>query len=147
MQTNMLTYTPVTAGMRECIENCQDCHRVCLETIQYSLAQGERYAERLHLRLLMDCAEICQVSANFMLRGSESHARVCELCARICEDCAQSCDRLAVPAVGTGAALSYHSGRASAHLDHSDEQMSQCSEICRRCAESCKKMSEHAHAM
>jgi hypothetical protein len=55
--------------MQECIENCSRCHNVCLETLNYSIGLGGRYNESVHLRLLMDCAEICATSANFMLRG------------------------------------------------------------------------------
>jgi hypothetical protein len=32
--------------------------------------------------LLLDCAEICQTAANFMLRNSELHSRTCAVCAR-----------------------------------------------------------------
>ena len=31
--------------------------------------------------VLLDCAEICQTSANFMLRGSPLHTNTCAACA------------------------------------------------------------------
>lgn len=104
--------------MRQCIENCLQCHRVCVETLAYCLQKGGKHAEAKHLRLLMDCAEICQTSANFMLRGSELHTRTCFACAEVCERCADACARMG-----------------------DDATMKACEDMCRRCADSCRNMS------
>jgi hypothetical protein len=103
--------------LRTCIANCLNCHSVCLATITHCLEMGGQYAEASHIRILLDCAEICQTSANFMLRGSELHSRTCGVCAEICERCARDCDRLS-----------------------DDAHMRACAEACRRCADSCKHM-------
>lgn len=107
----------ISAEMRRCIENCSDCHNICVETSAHCLEIGGRHAEAAHVRLLLDCAEICLTSANFMLRGSELHGRTCAVCAEVCERCATSCETFG-----------------------DDPLMKQCAEICRRCAESCRKM-------
>jgi hypothetical protein len=104
-------------GMQECVQTCLDCHRSCLETVRYCLQQGGRHAEAKHVQLLLDAAEICQLNAGFMLRGSEFHGRTCAVCAEVCERCAQSCDQFG-----------------------DDPQMRACAEACRRCAESCRPM-------
>jgi hypothetical protein len=78
---------------------------------------GGRHAESAHIRLMLDCAEICQTSANFMLRGSELHSRTCGVCAEVCERCARDCEQLG-----------------------DDAHMRACAEACRRCADSCKHM-------
>jgi hypothetical protein len=104
--------------MRDCIENCTNCHTICMETFAHCLQMGGSHAEADHIRTLLDCAEICATSANFMLRGSDLHPQVCGVCAAACERCAESCERLA-------------SG---------DELMLRCAEMCRRCAESCRQM-------
>lgn len=106
------------AEMRQCIESCLDCHATCLETITHCLRMGGKHAEASHIRLLMDCVQICQTSADFMLRGSDLHGRTCGVCAEVCARCAEDCDRLA----------------------GDDELMRRCAEMCRRCAESCRKM-------
>lgn len=103
--------------MLQCIENCQGCHRICLETVTYCLQQGKKHAEAGHVRLLLDCAEICQTSANFMLRGSDLHGRTCAVCAEVCERCAQDCEEFG-----------------------NDAPMRVCAETCRRCADSCHQM-------
>ena len=107
--------------MRLCIQNCTDCHAVCVQTINVCLEPGVRHLAAEHIRLLLDCAEICQTSANFMLRGSPLHTRVCAVCAEICERCAALCERFG-----------------------GDPQMRDCAAACRRCAESCRQMAAMA---
>lgn len=106
-----------TSHLDECIEHCQECHRTCLETFfEHCLNAGGKHLESVHVRLLMDCAQICQVSADFMLRGSAHHTHICRECAEICSACAESCE-----AVGG---------------------MEECVQACRDCAESCRAMGE-----
>jgi hypothetical protein len=109
--------SPITPEMRNSIEECQKCHNICIETAIYCLQQGGKHAEEFHMRLMADCAEICQTSANFMLRQSELSFKTCAVCADVCVSCAVSCEHF------TG-----------------DEVMSRCAEECRRCAESCRSM-------
>ncbi len=104
--------------MGRCIELCQECHDVCLSTVGYCLQKGGAHAEPAHIRLLLDCVEICQTSANFMVRGSELHTETCRACAEVCERCAEDCERLG-----------------------NDTRMRECAETCRQCAESCRHMS------
>jgi hypothetical protein len=114
-----MPHTPghqMSEEMQRCIQACLDCHRICLETVTHCLQMGGKHADPAHIRLLLDCAEICQTSANFMLRGSDLHGRTCAVCAEVCERCAQDC----------------------AQFD--DAQMKACAEACRRCAESCRRM-------
>ncbi len=107
----------VNERMQECIDRCQSCQAVCLQTISHCLEKGGKHAEAGHIRMLMVCAEICDTSARFMLMGSPHHARTCEVCAEVCEACAKDCDRFG-----------------------DDSMMQECAEVCRRCAESCRQM-------
>ena len=110
--------TAITTEMQQCIDECTRCHNVCLATASYCLELGGKHADPAHIGLLLDCAEICQTSANFMLRSSERHGLTCRVCADICGACADSCDRM-----GKG-----------------DEKLAQCAEECRRCQRSCERM-------
>lgn len=114
----------MNADMEHCIHNCLDCHRICEETAAYCTEMGGKHAEPMHLRLLRDCAQICITSADFMMRGSDLHPRVCGVCEEACERCAESWERMG-----------------------DDTQMQECAEICRRCAESCRQMAGMAMAM
>jgi hypothetical protein len=104
----------VSDEMRECINNCTECHQICVETVKYCL---DRHAEPGHIGLLLDCAEICQTSANFTVRQSPFHSYTCAACAEVCERCAASCDEMG-----------------------DDAQMRACADMCRKCAESCRRM-------
>lgn len=110
-------------AMRDCIEECSSCHDVCVETMAHCLVLGERHGDERVVRLLIDCAEICQASANFMLRRSDLHAHTCAACAAVCERCAQACEHFA-----------------------SDADMQACAQACRSCAESCRRMASMARA-
>lgn len=110
-----------STGMQQCIEICQSCHSTCLHCIQHCLKKGGKHAAADHIRLMADCVQICQVSADFMLRGSPLHMRTCGVCAIVCDECAKDCERIA-----------------------DDDMMKKCADTCRRCAESCRKMASAA---
>ncbi|PSO54322.1 MAG: ferredoxin [Cyanobacteria bacterium QH_1_48_107] len=117
MPIQQLSLNETAQEMQPCIQNCLDCHSICLSTVTYCLQKGGQHAAPAHIRLMLDCAEICQTSANFMLKGSEFHGRTCGVCGEICERCAQDCDRMG-----------------------DDAQMKACAEMCRQCASTCKQM-------
>ncbi len=104
--------------IQQCISNCQDCHRICLETVAHCLEMGGSHANSAHIRLLLDCAQVCLLSADFMTRASSFHPQACDLCAAVCTACAESCEQLA----------------------DDDEWMQTCAEMCRICADSCHEM-------
>ena len=114
--------THLSADMEACVQTCNECHHVCLETVVHCLEKGGAHAESAHIRLLLDCAAICQTSADFMLRGSEHHGAVCGVCAQICESCAIDCERFG-----------------------DDAEMARCATQCRACAESCQRMATMSH--
>ena len=104
--------------MLSCIEACTQCHAMCLHTLEHCLNKGGNHAEAGHIRDLLDCAQICSTSADFMNRGSPRHVETCRACAVICEQCVQSCARL-----------------------NDDEHMLRCLDACRHCAALCHEMS------
>lgn len=101
--------------MHACIDACQHCHHMCLQiAMNHCLEAGGKNVEAKHFRLMMNCAEICQTSLNFMLTNSPFAGSVCKVCAEICEICAVSCEKIG--------------------------GMEDCVEACRECAESCYEM-------
>ena len=108
----------ISTEMRDCIARCTECHAICVETAAHCLEMGGKHADASHIQTLLDCAQVCATSADFMLRGSVLHGQVCALCAVACERCAESCERLA----------------------DGDELMTRCARVCRGCAESCQQM-------
>ena len=114
-------HSMVDEKLRGCIQECHHCHDICMETITHCLEMGGDHAAPSHMRLLLDCADICQTSAHFMLRISDHHSRLCGVCAEVCEDCAADCERF-----------------------EDDQVMQQCAEACRSCAQSCREMAGQA---
>jgi hypothetical protein len=84
----------IDVAMRECIDECQECHAACVETSAHCLTMGGKHASYEHQTLLLDCAQICQTSADFMLRGSALHRETCRVCADVCDRCADACERM-----------------------------------------------------
>jgi hypothetical protein len=108
---------PKTQSVEECLRICQGCHEICQDAIDHCLRMGGEHVEADHMRLLADCAEICNVSQNSMLRSSATSLDLCRSCAEICDRCAASCERF------TG-----------------DAHMQACARECRACAEACRRM-------
>ena len=108
----------ISSEMQQCIDECTRCHNICLALVNHCLERGGKHADPAHIAMLLDCAEICQTSANFMLRSSERHHLTCRVCAEVCRVCADDCERMA----------------------EGDEMMQQCADQCRRCQESCERM-------
>ena len=105
----------ITTKMENCIQECQECERVCQETLsQVCMVKGGEHMAPEHVMIMQDCVEICRLAADFMMRGSKNHAEVCSLCADICRQCADECEGM--------------SG------------MEKCVEVCEKFAESCEEM-------
>jgi hypothetical protein len=109
---------PHDPSIEKCIQSCTRCHRVCLEAINYCLIHG--HIAPSHLRILLDCAEICATAANFVTRNSDVHRQVCTACAAACRACASSC------------------------MQYKDDAIMQaCAQICLECADVCEQNSGH----
>jgi hypothetical protein len=109
--------TTISVDMKNCITNCTDCHNVCTQTVAYCLSMGGAHVSAEHIKHLLDCADTCRLSADFMLRTSAIHPQMCGMCAEACERCAESCAQF-----------------------KDDAQMKACADECQRCAESCRDM-------
>lgn len=104
--------------MQDCIDICTECLQSCEQLIWHCLERGGEHASVAHIRLLQDCANLCALSAKFMLRQSPLHTRICSVCAEACLQSAVSCEKI---------------GRE-------DAEMKSCAEVCRQCADSCNEM-------
>ncbi len=101
-----------------CIEACVECWTAC-EMCSDACLHEENVEKMVRcIRLDRDCAAICRLAAEAMVRGSEFAARICALCAEICDACGEECAK---------------------HADHHDH-CRVCAEACRRCADECRRM-------
>ena len=110
--------------MAKCIQLCRDCHAMCTQTIAHCLKLGGRHAAPDHIRLMVDCAQMCATAADYMLRESPFHNRICRLCSELCTQCGKDCEQVA----------------------GDDQMVKQCIEMCRKCADSCERMASSVAA-
>ena len=106
--------TGIADDVKECIDLCLECHSTATATVAYIL---ERKLRADRLGTLLDAADMCRTTADFMLRGSELEERVCDVCSEVCEWAAQMCEQMG-----------------------EDDQIRRCAAICRRCAKACREM-------
>lgn len=94
-------------ALNNCAAECNHCATACLDE------EDVKMLTRC-IKLDMDCADICQLTASYVARGSEHTNHLLKECAEICEACAEECEK-------------------HAHMEH----CSKCAEACRHCAEVC----------
>lgn len=104
--------------MQACIDDCNECQQICFQTAmtQNDMQEDGEPVDQENFRFLINCADICQTAARFMLSNSPLHAVVCNACAEVCNSCAESCEEIG--------------------------GMDECVQACRRCAESCEDMAK-----
>lgn len=97
-------------ALNKCAAECNHCATACLD---------EKDVKMLArcIKLDIDCAAICSLTASFIARGSEHSEHLLKECADICNACAEECEK-------------------HQHMDH----CKRCAEACRACAEECSSM-------
>lgn len=105
-------------NMEQCIRDCVACYQECTSCISHCLSLGGAHSEQKHITLMMECAQICNMSATLMQLKAQFSYEHCQLCAKVCDACAESCGS----------------------LDPNDSMMQRCADTCRKCAESCRSM-------
>lgn len=109
-----------------CLKACRDCASVCEEAFRHGLKlleQGKKGAADA-VRLALDCAEFCALSAKLIARQGALTAEACAACADACKRCGDECAR------------------------SDDAVLKACAEACRRCERTCREMAKavpHAH--
>src|SRR5688572_22077379 len=65
-------------ALHGCIELCWSCRDTCQSMLfNHCLAKGGPHVAPDHVRLMTDCIQICQTSADFMTRNSALHSHIC----------------------------------------------------------------------
>lgn len=97
------------SACNRCADACDHCSVACL---------GEPDVAELArcIRMDMDCAAICRLTAGALARGSEWAEDIAPLCAEICAMCAEECEK------------------------HRHNHCKECAEACSDCAQICRDM-------
>lgn len=101
--------------LQACVQACDDCQRILLDAARGGADGASGRAMR---RLLLDCAEICEATANYASAGSVFLPEVVAACVRLCDECGAACE--ALPA---------------------DAGLDACIDACRRAAAACFALS------
>lgn len=85
----------INQSLIRCIDECHACAQACLSCADACLAENMVNDLRQCIRLNLDCADVCDVTAKLASRRTGSDEEllrdVLELCAQACERCAEEC--------------------------------------------------------
>ena len=96
------------AALNACVAECNHCTTACLDE------QDVKMLTKC-IKLDIDCAEICSLTASLLARGSEHGEHLKKECAEVCAACATECEK-------------------HAHMEHCKK----CAEVCWACAQACQ---------
>lgn len=97
------------AALNKCVAECNHCTTACLDE------QDVKMLAKC-IKLDIDCAEICSLTAGLIARGSEHGKHLLKECAEVCNACAEECEK---------------------HAKMGMEHCRICAEACRACAAAC----------
>lgn len=103
--------TDLLAALHKCADECNHCATACLQE------QDVKMLAKC-ISLDIDCAQICNVAASLLARGSKHAQHLLKECVEICTACADECAK---------------------HAENGMEHCRNCAEACRACAEACSK--------
>lgn len=101
---------------QNCIEACNDCAAQCEHCASACLDEDMVQELTRCIKLDLDCALICTLTAKLMSRDSEEAMHICQHCAEVCHRCAEECRK------------------------HDMSHCRECAAACERCADECEKM-------
>jgi uncharacterized membrane protein len=122
LDTYSRTFTVDTGLLADVIDALSDCAQACDSDTAADLGEQNVTEMITCIRLCLDCADICIVTARVISRQTDYDANVTrpllEACAAICRSCGDECER-----------------HARMH-----EHCRVCAEACRRCEQACREL-------
>ncbi|URZ09165.1 four-helix bundle copper-binding protein [Clostridium felsineum] len=109
--------TEVTNQYQKCIDACVKCSQACYECFESCLNEPDIDRRRSCLKLLIECARMCEMSMAGMSMNSQFAKDHCKLCQVACDQCAKECSMF------------------------QDDHCQKCADVCRTCASECASMS------
>lgn len=87
----MLLLDIVETKVEACIDACIKCAQACNKCFKACLEKDNINDMKEALALLVDCAEICYVTASYLSKDDIFSEDICKACAELCEKCAETC--------------------------------------------------------
>ena len=112
----------LSAQVQDTIAKLRDCHAMCHGmAMTHCLEEGGPHVRPQHFRLMLDCAQLCATTADFLERKSQFHTGLCGLCADVNETCAEDCEQLdGMDDCVTACRAAAQACRVAARLDHAE---------------------------
>lgn len=101
---------------QKCIDACNICAQACYECFRACLNESDIEVRANCIAILIECAQMCQMSAAHMAMEGQFAKEHCGVCAAICNKCADECSMFA------------------------DNHCVECAQICKDCASECEMM-------
>ena len=115
--TNMGIVTNVSDAYQKCIDACSRCAQACYECFEACLNEADIQARANCIKMLVECARMCEMSVAGMSANAQFSKPHCALCATVCDGCAKECSMF------------------------QDAHCQKCAQICTDCANECRNMS------
>ena len=80
--------TNSTDKFQTCIDECNRCAQACYECFKACLNESDVKARKNCISILVECAQMCQMSSSLMSMNGQFIKEHCKLCATICDKCA-----------------------------------------------------------
>lgn len=87
----MTAFRSPSNALREFIDNCAACERLCLEAIVHCRDRGGDFADGARLSALSSCAEVCRDAVSATQASTEVQPGVVRACVSNCERAAKFC--------------------------------------------------------
>ena len=98
--------------LNTCATFCNQCAVACLDEQEVKMMVT-------CIKLDIDCAEYCRLTAGFVARGSAHAMHLMKECIYLCIACAEECEK---------------------HAENGMQHCKDCADACRKCAEACNNM-------
>jgi hypothetical protein len=99
-------HEPLIQQLFTCTITCENCAASCLDE--------DNVTPMAHcIELDRDCADVCSLAANLLIRASEYSHEFLAFCEKVCRTCAEECSK------------------------HEHEHCKKCAAECIKCAEAC----------
>ena len=101
---------------QSCIDECNKCSQSCYQCLDLCMSEPDANSRKNCMKLLVECARMCEMSSEIMSINGEFSTAHCGLCATICDRCAEECSKF------------------------KDTHCKDCAQECSTCADECRNM-------
>jgi hypothetical protein len=85
--------SPEQQKANKAVVACLGTKNVCLQTQRYCLTKGGKLVDPTFINQLQDCAAVCDLTANAVLRESALKSDLAKLCNQTCQTTVKACEQ------------------------------------------------------